>query len=244
MRRGYGVAMNTSILDTALKTLSVTALALALSACAQVNDADTAGNNAAAQADAAAESADAVADAPADRFLANLAQYCGQAFEGTIVANAPKSPEPDAFEGKTLVMHVRGCDNPTAQLLVPFHVGDNHSRTWMLTRTDSGLRLKHDHRLEDGSDDPTTMYGGDTTGEGTATRQEFPVDQESIDLFNARDGLSRSITNVWAMEIEPGQRFVYELARPQDELNPDGRLFRVEFDLTRPVELPPTPWGY
>ena len=58
------------------------------------------------------------------------------------------------------------------------------------------------------------------------------------------DGLSRSITNVWAMEIEPSQRFIYELARPQDELNPEGRLFRVEFDLTKPVDLPPTPWGY
>ena len=53
-----------------------------------------------------------------------------------------------------------------------------------------------------------------------------------------------STTNVWAMEIEPGQRFLYELARPADELNPDGRLFQVEFDLTQPVETPPTPWGY
>ena len=38
------------------------------------------------------------------------------------------------------------------------------------------------------------------------------------------------------MEVEPGRAFVYELARPQ-------RLFRVEFDLTRPVPAPPAPWG-
>lgn len=95
--------------------------------------------------------------APADAFLAALASHCGQAFAGRIIANEPKSPQPDAFEGKALVMHVRGCDDPQRQLLVPFHVGDDHSRTWVLTRTDSGLRLKHDHRLEDGSPDEQTM---------------------------------------------------------------------------------------
>lgn len=240
-RGGYGVWMK---IPPTLKLFSVAAFAAALSACGGAGS-DT---NAAAEADAAASAPDAAlsdaAQAPADEFLTRLAQYCGQAFEGRIIANEPRSPEPDAFEGRTLVMHVRGCDDPTRELRVPFHVGDNHSRTWILTRTDTGLRLKHDHRLEDGSDDPTTMYGGDTATAGTAQRQEFPVDQESIDTFNARDGLSVSVTNVWAMEIEPGTRFLYELARPQDELNPNGRLFQVEFDLTKPVDLPPTPWGY
>lgn len=233
-------------INPTLKLFSVAALAAALSACGGAGN--DSGSNAAAQADAAAAAPDAAsieaAQAPADAFLARLAQHCGQAFEGRIIANEPRSPEPDAFEGKTLVMHVRGCDDPTRELQVPFHVGDNHSRTWLLTRTDTGLRLKHDHRLEDGSDDPTTMYGGDTATPGTAQRQEFPVDQHSIDTFNARDGLSVSVTNVWAMEIDPGQRFLYELSRPVSELNPQGRLFQVEFDLARPVDLPPTPWGY
>ncbi len=243
-RGGYGVRMN---MNTTLKIFSAAALTVALSACVVDNGSDDGRNNAAAEADAAAEAGVDGELAPADQFLARLAQYCGQAFEGRIVANTPApaaDAPPDPFEGKALVMHVRGCDDPAAELRVPFHVGDNHSRTWILTRTESGLRLKHDHRLEDGSDDPVTMYGGDTAKPGTAQRQEFPVDQHSIDLFNARDGLSRSITNVWAMEIEPGQRFTYELARPQGELNPEGRLFRVEFDLTKPVDLPPTPWGY
>jgi len=72
---------------------------------------------------------------------------------------------------------------------------------------------------------------------GTASRQEFPVDAESIATFE-REGLKASVTNVWAMEIEPDGRFVYELARP------GGRLFRVEFDLSKPVEPPPAPWGH
>ena len=38
------------------------------------------------------------------------------------------------------------------------------------------------------------------------------------------------------MEIDPDQTFVYELTRP------DGRRFRVQFDLSKPVDLPPPPW--
>ena len=173
---------------------------------------------------------------PADAFLSALAGHCGQAFAGRVIANLPVPTTPDAFDGKPLVMHVRGCDTPAQALRIPFHVGDDHSRTWVLTRTPDGLRLKHDHRHADGSPDAATMYGGDTVVAGTATRQAFPVDAESVAMFQ-REGLAASVSNVWAMEIEPGRRFVYELSRP------GGRLFRVEFDLSKPVPLPPVPWG-
>jgi hypothetical protein len=174
--------------------------------------------------------------AAADTFLVALSDLCGKAYAGHIVANEPAAASgspPDPFEGKALVMHVRECT--PAEIRVPFHVGDDHSRTWVISRTDGGLRLKHDHRHEDGSPDVLTMYGGETAGPGTAVRQEFPVDAESKALFE-RQGLKASMTNVWAIEFEPGRRYVYELARP-------GRLFRVEFDLTKPVGLPPPPWG-
>jgi hypothetical protein len=189
--------------------------------------------------DPAPPAAEPVAAQPAeqahDAFMARLAQHCGQAFAGRIVANQPPPETADPFEGKALVMHVRECNE--GELKVPFHVGDDHSRTWVITRTDSGLRLKHDHRHEDGTDDAVTMYGGDTATPGTAQRQEFPVDAESIAMFE-REGLTASVNNTWAMEIEPGSRFLYELARPT------GRLFQVEFDLTTPVDAPPTPWGH
>lgn len=173
--------------------------------------------------------------APMDEFLTRLAPLCGQAYAGWIVADRPAPATPDPFAGKSLVMHVRECGD--AQWKIPFHVGEDHSRTWVLTRTADGLRLKHDHRHEDGTPDAVTMYGGDTARMGAATRQEFPVDAESIAMFE-REGRTASVTNVWAMEIEPGSRFVYELSRP------GGRLFRVEFDLSRPVDRPPPPWGH
>ena len=170
---------------------------------------------------------------PADAFFAALSSHCGKAYAGSIVANEPRPAMPDAFEGKPLVMHVRGCDS--GALRIPFHVGQDRSRTWVVTRTADGLRLKHDHRHEDGTPDVLTMYGGDSRGPGTATRQEFPVDVESIALFE-REGSSASVTNTWAMEISAGE-FAYELSRP------GGRLFRVAFDLRAPVAVPPPPWG-
>jgi hypothetical protein len=217
---------------TIIRLSALSAALLALAACTPSDPAT------AATAVAPAEALNApVPDAqPADAFLAALARHCGQAFAGRIVANEPASPEPDAFEGKELVMHVRGCDDPARGLRVPFHVGDDHSRTWVLTRTDDGLRLKHDHRHEDGSPDVQTMYGGETATAGTAVRQEFPVDAESIELFG-RTGANVSTTNTWAMEIEPESRFLYELSRP------GGRMFQVEFDLSTPVAEPPAPWG-
>lgn len=176
---------------------------------------------------------DQVAPAPADAFMAALASHCGQAFAGKVRVDVPESPD-NAFAGKPLVMHVRECRE--GELRIPFHVGTDRSRTWVITRTAAGLRLKHDHRHEDGSPDESTMYGGDTAQAGTAVRQAFPVDAESIAMFG-RLGMPASVTNTWAIEIVPGQQFVYELSRP------GGRLFQVEFDLTRPVPLPPAPWG-
>ena len=171
------------------------------------------------------------ATAPQEAFIDALRAHCGKAYAGRITANDPP-PANDPFVGQTLVMHVRECGE--TEVRVPFHVGEDRSRTWVLTRTPAGLRLKHDHRHTDGAPDAVTMYGGDTAQPGTPARQEFPVDVESREMFT-REKLTASLTNVWAMEISRGA-FVYELARP-------GRLFRVEFDLTAPVPAPPAPWG-
>lgn len=181
-----------------------------------------------------------VAAAPADDFLARLNGLCGQAFEGRITANedagsSAAAAANDPFTGKRLVMHVRECAADAVK--VPFHVGEDRSRTWVITRTAEGLRLKHDHRHADGSEDAVTQYGGDTAGPGTAERQEFPVDAFSKAMFTEQKLAPGAQQNVWAMEVRPGSEFVYELARP-------GRVFRVTFDLTRPVAVPPAPWGH
>ncbi|MDP9412877.1 MAG: hypothetical protein M3Q08_02045 [Pseudomonadota bacterium] len=172
-----------------------------------------------------------------DRFFQRLSSLCGKAFEGRIAS--PPAEGDAAFAGKRLVMHVRHCS--PGEIRIPFQVGEDRSRTWVITKTAGGLRLKHDHRHRDGSEDKLTQYGGDSVQHGSrtdrqgASRQEFPADAYSTGLFT-RENLPQSAANIWALEVHPERMFGYELRRP-------GRFFRVEFDLSRPVASPPPPWG-
>ncbi|MEX1185023.1 MAG: hypothetical protein WEA80_00350 [Gemmatimonadaceae bacterium] len=167
--------------------------------------------------------------APEQRtFWTSARAHCGRAYEGRVALSTGSAGD-TAMAGKRLVMHVRECS--ANEIRIPFHVGDDRSRTWVLTRTATGIRLKHDHRHEDGAPDAITQYGGDTRGPGTATSQSFPADAHTISLNPVY------ATNVWTMEIEP-DRFVYELIRVGTD-----RRFRVQFDLTRAVPAPPAPWG-
>ncbi|WP_292069900.1 hypothetical protein [Brevundimonas sp. UBA7534] len=160
--------------------------------------------------------------APADAFMTRLNALCGQRFEGRVVTTDAADAK---FASERLFMHVRDCS--PEEVRIPFAVGQDRSRTWVVSRTAAGLRLKHDHRHEDGTTDVLHWYGGDTVNAGAAERQEFPVDAESIALFNANDA-AVSTTNVWAMEVHPERMFAYELRRP-------NRHFRVEFDLAKPI---------
>lgn len=160
-----------------------------------------------------------------DAYLAALRTHCGKAYEGQI--DNPQ-PSDSAFAGQRLVMHVRGCGDTVR---IPFHVGENRSRTWVFTRTDNGVRLKHDHRHEDGSEDAVTQYGGDARADGTASVMAFEADAFTAELIPVAK------TNVWTVEITPTQ-FVYQLERIGTD-----RRFRVVFDLTAPVTPPPAPWG-
>ena len=180
---------------------------------------------------------------PQDAFWQALSSHCGKAFAGRLVSDEALDAD---MRGAAMVMHVRECS--AAQIAIPFHVQRadgtwDRSRTWLITRTATGLRLKHDHRHEDGKSDAATLYGGYTASPGSTGAQEFPVDAESIALFKA-EGRTASVTNVWRVEVDragvPAARFAYQLTRQPS----NARLFRVEFDLTRPVAAPPAPWGH
>jgi hypothetical protein len=156
-------------------------------------------------------------------FMANLNALCGQRFVGRLVTTDAADAD---FASQRLLMHVRDCS--AEEVRIPFWVGEDRSRTWVVSRNEEGgLTLKHDHRDPQGNPDGLHWYGGDTTSAGTANRQEFPVDDFSIELFNAGNA-AVSTTNVWAVEVHPGRIYAYELRRA-------NRHFRVEFDLTRPV---------
>ncbi|NBU29716.1 MAG: hypothetical protein EBS42_16350 [Caulobacteraceae bacterium] len=157
---------------------------------------------------------------PADSHFDRLQSLCGKRFAGQVTSTDPLDA---AFAGKPLVMGVVACS--ASEVRIPFAVGPDQSRTWIITRTPAGLRLKHDHRHSDGTEDVLSRYGGDSLEPGAAERQEFPADAFSRTLFLEK-GNPASVTNVWATKLRPGQSFAYELRRP-------GRFFRVEFDLTK-----------
>ena len=181
--------------------------------------------------------------APQEAFWSALSSHCGKAYAGQLVSTEAVDAD---MAGQAMIMHVSQCN--AERIAIPFHVlradgSWDRSRTWLITRTPTGLRLKHDHRHEDGSADAVTLYGGDTASAGTARAQDFPVDAESIAAFRA-NGLDRSVTNVWRVEVDPagtrGATFAYQLTRAA----PNDRLFRVEFAADRPVAPPPAAWGW
>jgi hypothetical protein len=161
-----------------------------------------------------------------DAFWSSILELCGQAFERV----------DEAF-----VMHVRQCYPD--EIRIPVHVYDeeedawNRSRTWILTRTDAGIRLKHDHRYPDGSEEEVTQYGGDTDEVGTAGIQTFPADEFTREVIG--ELVPGAVRNIWRMEITPGDVFAYRLTRSTFD-----NALRWAFDLTNPVDPPPAPWGY
>lgn len=160
-------------------------------------------------------------------FWNELKTHCGESFEGQITAGASAN---DPFSGKKLVMHVRSCENN--RIRIPFFVGEDKSRTWVLTFDNEKIQLKHDHRHEDGTPDKVTQYGGTASNTGMAQLQFFPADQETATL------LPNAATNVWWLTLDQ-KTFSYNLRRIGSD-----RVFTVTFDLTKPVENPDAPWGW
>jgi hypothetical protein len=159
---------------------------------------------------------------PVEQFFDRLSTLCGKSFSGKLVAGDDSDT---AFAAADMQAHANACSD--TEIRIAFDVGEDRSRTWIISKVGSGARLKHRHLLKDGSEDPVSQYGGDTIDAGTANRQQFPADDYSRSMF-IREGRQVSTSNVWAFEIVPSRTMTYELARP-------GRLFRVEFDLAKPI---------
>ncbi|HUT85339.1 MAG TPA: hypothetical protein VMW66_00715 [Elusimicrobiales bacterium] len=162
----------------------------------------------------------------ARQFFNNLKKHCGKAYEGKAIVGGG-----EAFDGKKLVMHVRSCKKN--EIRIPFFVGENKSRTWVLTFKRNRILLKHDHRHEDGTSDKVTMYGGWSTNIGSPTMQIFPADQETAELIDY------AAPNIWWMTVDD-KSFTYNLRRMGTE-----RLFTVKFDFADKLASPPdAPWGW
>ena len=137
-----------------------------------------------------------------EKFWKNLEKHCGKSYEGTVTAGGKDG---DGFTGKRLVMQVLSCE--PNRIRIPFYVGDNKSRTWVLFKNEENiLRLKHDHRHEDGSEDKVTQYGGQNSNHGFENLQMFPADQETAQR------ISYASTNLWWITLDE-KSYTYNLRR-------------------------------
>jgi len=162
-----------------------------------------------------------------EKFWTQLETHCGNAYEGEIIEGGK---EGDGFTGKKLVMHVRSCEINVIR--IPFVVGDDKSRTWVLSMDDEKIiSLKHDHRHEDGTEDKISQYGGKSSNHGLENLQMFPADTHTSKMIPAAS------TNIWWFTIDETS-LTYNLCRVGTD-----RLFTVRFDLTKTIETPDAPWG-
>ena len=165
-------------------------------------------------------------ESPAKQFWNTLQSHCGKAYEG--VLELPK--EDKDFGGKKLTMHVRSCNDSIIK--IPFFVGEDKSRTWILKFKNDRISLQHDHRHKDGTEDAINFYGGITTNPGQSGIQIFSADEHTQKMIPAAS------TNVWWITID-GTKFTYNLRRLGTE-----RVFKVVMDLTTPISTPEAPWGW
>ncbi len=153
---------------------------------------------------------------------------CGNTYAGAVVSTDPQDED---WRKEKLVLGPVKCLTST-HIEMPLAVGANTSRTWVITGNTASLELRHRHLHADGSPDKVSQYGGyiDSVPRlvGEKWQMNFPADNKSIELFKAND-LEVSVTNIWTLELHPGNSLAYELNRK-------NRHFRAEFDLTRAMQ--------
>jgi hypothetical protein len=142
----------------------------------------------------------------------------GKTFYGKAIY-MPDTTKANDFWGKKLSFRV--IRTSRSEMKLPFNVGENQTRVWVLTKTKGGIRLKHDHRHTDGSPDSITNYGGDSDQKiSNRLIQYFPADEFTSNLIPAAK------TNRWIMQFSDDKKRFYYILERNKELR-----FKAEFDL-------------
>ena len=140
-----------------------------------------------------------------DHFFNTLESLCGQRFEG--IMTFPTEGQ-DSFAGKQLVAQFEKCSSE--QVRIPFSVGEDTSRTWIITKHDNSLELKHDHRHEDGTPHEVNLYGGQTKNNGSELSQSFFADAHTAQQ------IPEAVSNVWTISFNADKTELrYHLERHQ-----------------------------
>lgn len=154
-----------------------------------------------------------------EAFFNNLASLCGQSFAGE---QTYRSHHGESWSDRSMTMYVTVCEDD--HIHIPFHVDDDHSRTWMFTAEDGNLVFRHQHLHEDGTHEDGSMYGGVANDEGNAFVQYFPADDFTATVIEGGGG------NLWIVSMDEEMTYLsYRLDR-------DGeKRFEIVFDLRNPL---------
>lgn len=157
------------------------------------------------------------APAQADSLFETLQALNGKSFSGKM--SFPNDSKHEMNKPMTITVEAVSDE----EVRVPLKVGENRSRTWILTRTPEGVQLKHDHRHEDGTPDDVTNYGGLDSKSELSTLLVFPADADTAKM------LPEAASNVWSLRLSPdGKQLFYYLER-------HGKpRFEAVFDLSQP----------
>lgn len=153
-------------------------------------------------------------------FLENLDILSSKSYYGKVLF--PEQNEPP-FDAETLFVSVGPLTD--GQIRMPFILGADRSRTWILTLTDEGLLFKHDHRHSDGTPEEVTMYGGFSDGDGTGFFQNFPADEETAIM------IPEASTNVWTFRLNQELTELHYILERHN-----APRFHAVFDLTLPFQ--------
>jgi len=161
-----------------------------------------------------------------DVFWASLDGICGMAYKGKVTDYNEKK-----HIGKEVLIDVYYCSDDEIRISV--QMGENRSREWNLTSGDECIELRHHHTDDAGAVADTTGYGGYANEHGTPLSQQFPADP------NTAKPSSALADHVWTLGFLE-DTLTYTLSNGST-----GRLFKIVFDLSSPMEtgLPPS-WRY
>lgn len=162
---------------------------------------------------------------PNEAFFDTMATLCGETVTGQVISEQAVDAD---WIGKTLVVGPVTCE--TNIIRMPLAVGEDTSRTWVLSRHESDLEFRHEHVEPDGTPSAVTQYGGFARDGGSAVRQDFPADDLTKANFT-ENGIAVSNANTWTFTINDGV-LTYALARPATDIN-SARDFRAEFNVSR-----------
>ncbi|TVR53298.1 MAG: hypothetical protein EA421_11530 [Gemmatimonadales bacterium] len=154
-------------------------------------------------------------------FFEEMSSLCGQTFGGrTILAEESDT----TFEPARLYFTVENCGDD--ELRMPFVVGDDDSRTWILSMEEGGLTFVHEHLRPDGTPYENSGFGGRASGEGSDVFQHFPD-------FQATEETPAAERRVWRLRLDREYEiFHYYLDR-------GGRpAYRLVFHLGPPSPAP------